>query len=164
MSFGEVESVMAKIQKRASKNIGEYNAANIIWGAGDDDQLNDEVTLTLVATGFENVDGGDNNPPDGGQDGGAGGGISTGTGGGGISTGRPTGTATGTQQPQATTIKLMGKDRSAEVKEFISKPSYVRRNVKLYAAMPSGKGQSITIESDEPETPQQQPKEQDLFG
>ena len=29
------------------------NETNVIWGAGDDDSLNDELRITLIATGFE---------------------------------------------------------------------------------------------------------------
>lgn len=29
------------------------NETNVIWGAGDDDNLNDELRITLIATGFE---------------------------------------------------------------------------------------------------------------
>lgn len=159
ITFKETEDALSKIQKRASKNIGENNAANIIWGVYDDTSLNDEVTLTLIATGFESLDA-TPGPPTGGQGGPTGGGISTGGKGGGISTGGGITDPT----PKENTIALLGRDRSLEFKENLAKPSYARRSVKLHPAAPSGKGSSITIEEDEPEIARQQPKEQDLFG
>lgn len=33
------------------------NGANVIWGIGDDDSLNDELRITLIATGFEPLPG-----------------------------------------------------------------------------------------------------------
>ncbi|MBP5547356.1 MAG: cell division protein FtsZ [Bacteroidales bacterium] len=33
------------------------NGANVIWGIGDDDSLNDELHITLIATGFEPLPG-----------------------------------------------------------------------------------------------------------
>lgn len=33
------------------------NGANVIWGIGDDDNLNDELRITLIATGFEPLPG-----------------------------------------------------------------------------------------------------------
>jgi cell division protein FtsZ len=147
LTFNELENIMANIQKKASKNIGERNAANIIWGAGDDESLTDEVTLTLVATGFDSVDMTDPKP---GQPepkiilGGAGGGIDV-------------------VLPPTGTIKILGKSRIPEVDKYLATPSYVRRNVRLSSAGPAGKG-AVSIKEDTENAARGETKEGNLFG
>lgn len=55
ISFDEATSVLEMIQRKASRGIGDPHSANIIWGAGVDPSLDDEIVLTIVATGFDNV-------------------------------------------------------------------------------------------------------------
>ncbi|OKY82321.1 MAG: hypothetical protein BHV63_06695 [Alistipes sp. 56_11] len=49
ISFDEATSVLEMIQRKASRGIGDPHSANIIWGAGVDPSLDDEIVLTIVA-------------------------------------------------------------------------------------------------------------------
>jgi cell division protein FtsZ len=144
LSYNELKGVMANIQKKASKNIGEQNAANIIWGAGEDDSLTDEVMLTLVATGFESADMSEQN------------------------TGKPEpkiimgGVSPDIVSPPTGTIKILGKTRIPEIKKYLETPAYVRRNVRLSAAGSSGKG-TVSIKEETDPAPQAETKGGNLF-
>lgn len=155
ITFDETKAAIAKVQKRASKNINEPNTANIIWGAYDDHTLADEVTLTLIATGFETVEAEPAGPGAAGKGGHIGGPM-------GGSIGDPLPPA----DPQGGTITIIGKERFAEVNldDYLSTPSYIRRKVALHAVVPAGKASTVSVETDEPEAVRPQPKDQDLFG
>ncbi len=148
LSYNELKTIMANIQKKASKNIGEQNAANIIWGAGDDESLTDEVTLTLVATGFDSVDTEHHQDPGHPEPkiilGGAGGGKID------------------VVAPPTGTIRILGKSRIPEVDKYLATPSYHRRNIRLSNAGPAGKG-AVAIKEDTESTPHAEPKEGNLF-
>lgn len=154
MSFDEVKSVMEKIQKRASKNIGENNAANIIWGAGVDDMLTDEVTLTLVATGFETIE-----RPDNSQTGGA----VTGSGAG-IGLGPKAGGGITDQLPPHGTIKISGKEKFGDIEDYLKKPAYSRRNVRLHHSTTPGKSSTVPIRDEDDARDSPEPRDRELFG
>lgn len=56
LKLKEINSLLDTVQTRAAKHVGDINAADIIWGAGADDSLQEEVAITVVATGFDTVD------------------------------------------------------------------------------------------------------------
>lgn len=149
LSYNELKTIMTNIQKKASKNIGEQNAANIIWGAGDDESLTDEVTLTLVATGFDSVDiaepkTGQPEPK--------------------IVLGGMGSSNVDVIAPPTGTIRILGKNRIPEVEKYLATPSYVRRNVRLSNAGPAGKGAVSIKEDAEHASHSEHHKAGNLFG
>ena len=144
--FEEATSALEYIQNRASRMLGEMNAANIIWGAGVDHNLEDEVVLTIVATGFETID------PLGNK-----GGKEEGPGGGGVFGG-------GGKKPGGV-IKVNNnkKKKFADIEQYLALPAFKRRNVILTNSGPS-KSSKVLQEDHEPETKIQNPPEIDLFS
>lgn len=141
ISFDQATSVLEYIQRRASKSLGDTNSANIIWGAGVDRTLSDEVVLTIVATGFETLD------PLGTHPGGdkAGGNIF-----------KP-------RDNQSPILKVNKKERFANIEKYLETPAYVRRNVRLTNV--AGASKSSKVLNDEQEKEQKQtPPEVDLFS
>lgn len=138
--------VLEYIQKRASRGIGEYSS-NIIWGAGVDHSLNEEVVLTVVATGFEQINqlsSSDNMRRD-----------SAGFRPGRFSTTKPT--------DEGNIIKVHKKRTAYEnIDKYLNTPAYVRRGIKLNTEIPGVKSQKVAMKEEEDRQPPQ-PKETTLF-
>ena len=150
ITFDEATAVLEYIQKRASRNIGDPHSANIIWGAGVDNSLDDEIVLTIVATGFETVK---LIPPPPGPQPPIGGGIKG-----------PRGGATGPKP----VINIMRKNRFGDIEKFLEVPAYSRRNIRLASVAPGTatktKSAKVSIKDDEPELQQDPQNETDLFS
>ena len=55
ITMSEVTQILNLIQNQANGRTTK-NQADIIWGAGEKTDLNDEIELTVIATGFSNMD------------------------------------------------------------------------------------------------------------
>ena len=152
ISFDEATSVLEMIQRKASRGIGDPHSANIIWGAGVDPSLDDEIVLTIVATGFDNVN-------------------ALGTQQGQLqaaerpATGGIFHTAGRKPQTNANVIHVRKTNRLGDIEKYLATPAYIRRNVRLTNAVPgSGKISKVSMK-DETDAPQQaEQPENDLFG
>ena len=58
VSLEDVDQASSMIQKQAHPD------ANVIWGVNFDDNLDDEMRVTIIATGFENKEEGEELPPE----------------------------------------------------------------------------------------------------
>ncbi len=70
ISWGENEITMAEVYgivKSIQEQAGSENDANIIWGAGPDPSLGEDIEVTIIATGFEIADNFGLKPPKGGR-------------------------------------------------------------------------------------------------
>lgn len=137
ISFEEATAVLNMIQNKASRSVGDSHSANIIWGAGIDTSLNDEVVLTIVATGFENLKplGSQQQKPE-----------------------KPTlktdilSSGSMRKQPQTNVINVKKKERLNDIDKYLETPAYVRRNIRLINVTPpgsSGKRAKVSIKDDE---------------
>ncbi len=151
VTFDEARSVLDTIQQRASRGIGDPHSANIIWGAGVDESLDDEVTLTIVATGFEsaNLFGSPTGKTAEAERHAGAGGLLPG----------------GKRKPQLNvTDNSRKKNRLGDIAQYLATPAYVRRHVRLSNNIPAtGKTGKVSIKDEEPSQPEAQP-ENDLFG
>ncbi len=140
VSFEQAQEALTLIQKRASKSF-EGNDANIIWGAGEQDELDDEIELTIIATGFDTIDATQptavKKPNE---------------------TAAPQAPAFGSTPPPAegTLLRLRRTDRYADIEERFARPSYSARGMRLSGGGKQGKVQLRVDENDvpTPETPQ----------
>ena len=100
---------------------------NIIWGAGVDPSLDDEIVLTIVATGFDNVNAlGTQQGQQQAAERPATGGIFH--------------TAGRKPQTNANVIHVRKTNRLGDIEKYLATPAYIRRNVRLTNAVPgSGK-------------------------
>ena len=152
ISFDEATSVLEMIQRKASRGIGDPHSANIIWGAGVDPSLDDEIVLTIVATGFDNVNAlGTQQGQQQAAERPATGGIFH--------------TAGRKPQTNANVIHVRKTNRLGDIEKYLATPAYIRRNVRLTNAVPgSGKISKVSMK-DETDAPQQaEQPENDLFG
>lgn len=152
ISFDEATSVLEMIQRKASRGIGDPHSANIIWGAGVDPSLDDEIVLTIVATGFDNVNAlGTQQGQQQATERPATGGIFH--------------TAGRKPQTNANVIHVRKTNRLGDIEKYLATPAYIRRNVRLTNAVPgSGKISKVSMK-DETDAPQQaEQPENDLFG
>lgn len=142
VSFDQAKAVLDYIQRRASKHIGDLDSANIIWGAGVDNSLDDEIVLTIVATGFETLD-----PL----------GLQPGT-----DKGLKGGIFSDKAKQQSTVIKIGKRERFADIEKYLEMPAYIRRNVRLTNA-PGASKSSKVLKDDAQEEKPQPPPENTLF-
>ena len=152
ISFDEATSVLEMIQRKASRGIGDPHSANIIGGAGVDPSLDDEIVLTIVATGFDNVNAlGTQQGQQQAAERPATGGIFH--------------TAGRKPQTNANVIHVRKTNRLGDIEKYLATPAYIRRNVRLTNAVPgSGKISKVSMK-DETDAPQQaEQPENDLFG
>ena len=136
VSFDEANSVLEMIQKRASRGVGDVNSANIIWGAGADETLNDEIALTIVATGFETIDPLSKAKPRKDDDKPIPSNPFSGT----INTHLPAG---------SDILKVDKRDRYAEIEKYLETPAYIRRGVTLLNTVYSNKASKISMQEEE---------------
>lgn len=151
ISFEEATTVLEMIQRKASRGIGDPHSANIIWGAGVDNSLDDEIVLTIVATGFENLKPLGNAQP---QQSAGGTGLQ-----GGIFPGAR-------KQPQVNVINVKKKERMADIEKYLATPAYVRRNIRLTptATVAGVKASRVSMKDEQEQTQQPNQQESDLFG
>lgn len=138
ISFEEATTVLNMIQRKASRGIGDPHSANIIWGAGVDESLDDEIVLTIVATGFENLKPlGSAQQPAKSEKATLHGGILTGV--------------TARKQPQGNVITVTKKERISDTDKYLGTPAYIRRNIRLINVVPGagGKGAKVSIKDEE---------------
>lgn len=139
ITFDEAKAVLNMIQSRASQNIGgSHDAANIIWGARVDESLNDEITLTIVATGFDKPElaeqkkqANDHDKERSNQN-------------------KIFPSISGHKQTNVINIKKT--DRSREILKSLETPAYIRRNISLTNTISSQTGvktTKISIKDDE---------------
>lgn len=144
ITMNEAYEVLNIIQNRAKTSINSPDI-DIIWGASMDETLNDEISLTIVATGFEN----------------------------GEALAQKKTEPTTTERPahnklfpasghnnlfpaarkQTNVINVTKTDRSAEILKSLETPAYIRRNISLTSAIPPQNGtkaSKISINDDEP--------------
>lgn len=151
ITFEEATTVLNMIQRKASRGIGDPHSANIIWGAGIDNSLDNEIVLTIVATGFENMNPLGAQQPTKAEKPSLQGGI--------LSSGAMR------KQPQGNVINVTKKERLTDVDKYLDTPAYVRRNIRLINVTPAtgGKGSKVSIK-DEEEQQQYTSLKSDLFG
>ncbi|MBR4037554.1 MAG: cell division protein FtsZ, partial [Tidjanibacter sp.] len=149
VSFDQAQEALNLIQKRASKSF-DGNDANIIWGAGEQTDLDDEIELTIIATGFDLADAtvpgaiGKQPQPD--------------TNSGFTPTKQPTTPKLDIKRPpvEATVLKLRHKDRFDDIDKCSARPSYTTRGMHLLGGGKQGKVvfQPQEPEREEPKAPQ----------
>ncbi len=150
VSFEQAQEALTLIQKRASKSF-EGNDANIIWGAGEQDELDDEIELTIIATGFDTIDA---NQPSAAK--------------------KPTEPISTIVTPpskfgltpppaEATILRLRRTDRFNDIEERLSRPSYSARSMRLAGGGKQGKVQ-LRVDENEPPTPETPQGGGTLFG
>lgn len=141
LTFDEVNSVLKMIQQRASKNT-YGNEANIIWGAGVNDSLGDnEIELTIVATGFENIDGRPiiHSPI--------------------IGVHEPTEKQIVTNNEHG--VVVVNKERYQNIENIVNVPAFIRRNMPLEGGLFSSK---VKIHKKEEETHNNESRQQHIDG
>lgn len=120
MTLDEANMVLDIIQKKANKNTGELNATNIIWGNIIDESLGDEIVLTLIATGFDNVDE------------------------------KPTATVKPASNPDKPgLIGYQKHEKYNDIEIILNTPAYLRRNVRLLTTAGKGAKISMREEASE---------------
>lgn len=144
VTLAESTRILDYIQSRAGKN------ANIIWGAGQNDLLGEDIELTVIATGFKITEGDDPSIP-----------VEPIAGRGdkrrwvpptdpftrqGI--GRAGGE--GDQNSQSEIIVIEEKSRYANIEGLINTPAYVRRRIKL---TDEKKGTRVKLKEEERKQP-----------
>ena len=149
ISFEEATTVLDMIQRKASRNIGDPHSANIIWGARVDDSLNDEITLTIVATGFDNAEllAQKKSEP--------------------VAAERQTNNKIFPTlgRKQANVINVTKNDRSRDILKSLETPAYIRRNVSLTNTILSKSGAKTSKISmkDDDKSKDAVPESNDLF-
>ncbi len=156
VTLAESTRILDYIQSRAGKN------ANIIWGAGQNDLLGEDIELTVIATGFKLVE--TDNPaipvaPMSGK-GSKGGKWTPPTD---PFTKRGIGRAGAVPEAsnQSEIIVLEEKVRYANMDGIINTPAYVRRRVKL--AGDTATATRVKLKNEERKQPAPQPKGSSLF-
>lgn len=145
LTLDEVDQALKMIQARASRNIGG-NEANIIWGSGPADLEDGEIELTVIATGFDSIDGRIDPPSP------------------------PEYPGLGESNDEALNntptidTKWNIKDRYTDIDTLLMQPAFFRMGVQLAGSMP--KGSKIEVDTNsETQTRKEQNKttEQSLF-
>lgn len=152
VSFDQAQEALNLIQKRASKSF-DGNDANIIWGAGEQNDLDDEIELTIIATGFDlddtTVASAMGKKPE----------IE-----GGFTPSKANTPKLGVKQPpvEATVLKLRHQNRFEDIDKCSARPSYTARGMHLLGGGKQGK---VVFQPQEnlPEEPKQQNIEGTLF-
>ncbi|MDY3979818.1 MAG: cell division protein FtsZ [Tidjanibacter sp.] len=126
ITFDDTTRIVELVQKRASKSV-HGNEANIIWGAGEGEVTGGDIELTIVATGFDQIDA------------------------------QPTSTARqpfdnelkpAIDKPSASGVKWNISNRYANIESTLMQAAYFRRGMQLTGT--TAKGAAVQIEkSDE---------------
>ncbi len=148
LTMDETHAVLDIIQRKASRGIGDTNAANIIWGSRVDPSLeDDEVMLTIVATGFESL-----NPLNNAQTQ-----QSAADKQGGIF-------PAGARKQQVNVINVRTRPRVDDIEKLLATPAYIRRSVRLSNTATNSKSANVSMKDEEEKPQPKQPSEGNLFG
>lgn len=148
ISMEDTTYILETIQRKANKGVGDVYNSDIIWGAASDPSLNNEIVLTIVATGFDAAAQAVERQPQHA---------------GGIGMQPRTGSKLSAAMPpkqQTSTIDIKKSNRFGNLEEYLKRPAYMRRNIRLVNISKTSK---VSIKDDgKPASPKAE--DADLFG
>ena len=151
--FDETQAMLDTIQRKASRTISDPHAADIIWGAGLNPALDDDdVEVTIVATGFDNL-----NPLTPKQTPKAAAEPR-------IAQNSIFAATTGRKPQTSGVIRIQKKERFGDIAKFLETPAYIRRNIRLQNIAATGRTTKVSMKDDEPQPAPTPSDEHDLFG